>query len=68
MKATRISKGKYMYRGFKVQRFGYYEPEQRVVWEGIDESTGDSVAIGYIKRQVMGEIDYFMNKAQDLAL
>lgn len=61
-KATKISKGEYQYRGFKVYFFGYYEPEHRVVWEGIDEETGEGVARGYTKREVMREIDYFLDR------
>jgi hypothetical protein len=60
--AKRISKGEYEYRGFIVRCFGYYHPEQRVVWEGVDESTGEGVARGYTKREAMGEIDYFLDR------
>jgi hypothetical protein len=61
-RATKISKGEYLYRGFRVYCFGYYEPEHRVVWEAVEESTGDGVAHGYSKRAVMNEIDYFMDR------
>jgi hypothetical protein len=59
-KAIKISKGKYLYRGYKIHFFGYYEPEHRVVWEGIDNE-GDAIAHGFTKRVVMREIDYFMD-------
>lgn len=61
-RAKRISKGEYIYRGFRVYCFGYYEPEHHVVWEAVDESTGDGVAHGLSKKSVMRGIDYFMDK------
>jgi hypothetical protein len=40
-KAKRISKGHYEYRGYKIICIGYYPPEQRVVWECVDnDGTG----------------------------
>lgn len=38
MKAKRLSKGHYEYRGFKINCVGYYPPEHRVVWECVDEN------------------------------
>ena len=38
MKAKRIAKGHYEYRGFKIICIGYYHPERRVVWECVDEN------------------------------
>ena len=60
-RAKRISKGEYIYRGFRVYCFGYYEPEHHVVWEAVD-SMGDGVAHGLSKRSVMRGIDYFMDR------
>lgn len=37
-KAKRLSRGHYMYRGFKITCVGYYEPEKRIVWEAVDEN------------------------------
>lgn len=34
--AKRISKGHYIYRGYKVYCIGYYPPENRIVWEAVD--------------------------------
>ena len=36
-RAHRISRGEYMYRGFKITCLGYYPPDQHVVWEAEDE-------------------------------
>ena len=38
MKAKRISKWHYEYRGFEIICIGYYPPEHRVVWECVDEN------------------------------
>ena len=62
VKSKKVNKGEYLYRGFKVYCFGYYEPEHRTVWEGIDEISGEGVARGYTKREVISEIDYFMDR------
>lgn len=32
----RISKGHYIYRGYKIYCVGYYPPERRVTWEAAD--------------------------------
>ena len=56
-----MKRGEYLYRGYKILRHGYYEPEKRVLWEGIDDS-GDAVAHGYTKRAAMSAIDYFMDR------
>jgi len=61
-KSKKVSKGEYLYRGFTVTNCGYFEPEQRICWEAVDEKTGEAVAHGYSKRQVLCEIDYFMDK------
>lgn len=36
--AKRLSAGHYEYRGFKVVCVGYYHPDQKVVWEAVDEN------------------------------
>ena len=61
-RATKIESGEYIYRGFKIYRIGYYEPEKRVVWEGVDESTQEGITRGYTKKDVMNEIDYFLEQ------
>lgn len=37
-RAKHISSGHYLYRGYKIARLGYYEPEHHVVWEAEDEN------------------------------
>ena len=38
MKAKRISKWHYEYRGFEIICIGYYNPEHKVVWECVDKN------------------------------
>lgn len=60
-KTKKIARGKYEYRGYIIQRFGYYHPEHRVCWEGLNQD-GDADAHGYSKRQVIREIDYLLDR------
>lgn len=59
-KAKKIEKGEYYYRGYRVYCLGYFEPDQRVAWEALDENTGDAIAHGFTKKDVMIKIDYFL--------
>ena len=36
--AKRLGKGLYLYRGFRIECVGYYNPDHRVCWEAIDEN------------------------------
>lgn len=36
MRAKRLSRGHYLYRGFEIICVGYYGPEHRVCWECVD--------------------------------
>lgn len=60
-KLKKIEKGRYKYRGYLIQYFGYYHPEKRVCWEGIN-TNGDGVACGFTKKEVIREIDYILDK------
>lgn len=54
--AHKISRGHYLYRGYRINCVGYYEPEHRVVWECVDV---DESGFGhsFSKRGCMLEID-----------
>lgn len=59
-RAKRISAGHYIYRGYKVTCFGYYEPEHRVVWEAEDENGcgfAHSFSLRHTKKLIDGLID-----------
>ena len=63
-KAKRIASGKYLYRGFIINRIGYYPPEKRVVWEAVDDN-GEGFAHGYslkeVKHWIDNEIPFFLS-------
>ena len=62
MNATKkIARGEYEYRGYLIRRLGYYHPEKRVAWEGIDKN-GDGIARGFTKREIVREIDYMIDR------
>ncbi len=56
MKAKRISKGKYLYRGCIIECVGYYHPEHRVCWECIDNH-GNGFGHGYSLKECKMWID-----------
>jgi hypothetical protein len=60
-KTKKIRQGQYEYRGFVINNCGYYEPEHKTVWEGIDKE-GNGIARGYTKKDVMYEIDFILNR------
>lgn len=60
-KTKKIERGKYEYRGYVIQKFGYYHPEHRVCWEVLD-SKGDAVEFGFTKKQAMRNVDYMLDK------
>lgn len=53
-----IVKG-YSYKGYEIRCHGYYPPEKRVVWEGIDIETGNGDVRGFTKREIKILIDSF---------
>lgn len=55
-RAKKISKGHYIYRGYKVTCLGYYHPEKRIVWEAEDEF-GGGFAHSFSLKEVKSEID-----------
>jgi hypothetical protein len=53
----KIKAGKYEYRGWVISRVGYYEPERRVCWEGVNPITNCGDFHGYSKKQIKELID-----------
>lgn len=53
----RVSRGKYLYNGYSVYSIGYYPPDQRVVWEGMNLQTGEADYHGYSKKEIKEYID-----------
>ena len=59
-KAKRLSSGHYLYRGFEIICVGYYQPENRVCWEAVDENGcgfGQSYSLKETKREIDDELD-----------
>jgi hypothetical protein len=53
----KIKAGTYEYRGWIISSVGYYHPEQKVCWEGVDPETQSGDFHGYSKRQIKNLID-----------
>jgi len=49
-----------MYRGYRILRFGYHQPDHSVVWEAVNKD-GDADVHGYTKRQVIFLIDCMLD-------
>jgi hypothetical protein len=60
-RTKKIRYGRYEYRGYIIQQFGYYHPEHRICWEGIDQK-GNAIAHGFTKRSIIREIDYMLDE------
>lgn len=63
LSAKRISKGHYIYRGFRINCVGYYPPEKRTVWEAIDHD-GCGFAHSYSLHDTKRLIDEELKKGK----
>lgn len=61
-KVKKVRAGKYEYRGFIIQRHGYYPPEGRIIWEGFSESDLGADFHGYTLGETIQIIDAHLNK------
>jgi|GEM_PF-890831 hypothetical protein len=61
--AKRISKGHYIYRGYKVYCIGYYPPENRIVWEAVDHD-GSGFAHSFSLRDTKMLIDIDLKRKE----
>lgn len=60
MKAKRLGRGHYLYRGFEIICVGYFNPEHRVCWECVDEhgcGFGQGFSLKECKMWIDEEID-----------
>lgn len=62
-RAKRISAGHYIYRDYKVNCLGYYEPEHHIVWEAEDEN-GCGFAHSFTLRDTKRMIDEYLDKKE----
>ena len=58
----KVAKGRYTYRGYKLRRHGYYQPDKKVVWEAYKEETLDDVLHGYSLHELVRVIDNYLDK------
>jgi len=60
--ATRLRGGLYLYRGFEIHGYPYYEPAQRAAWEAWEGTIG-AFAHSYTLRDTKKLIDDHLNGA-----
>ncbi|MBR5297444.1 MAG: hypothetical protein IKU29_06225 [Parabacteroides sp.] len=60
IKAKKIRRGKYIYRGYIITCIGYYPPEQKTVWEAEDEN-GYGFAHSFSLRDTKRLVDESLN-------
>lgn len=65
--AKRLSAGHYLYRGYRINRVGYYPPERKVVWEAVDE-WGCGFAHSFSLRNTKRLIDEDIEKSKSRTL
>jgi hypothetical protein len=59
-KLKKIKQGQYLYRGFKIFSYGYYPPEQRVVWEA-QHTKNYNLIYGFTRKELVTKIDNYYN-------
>ena len=57
MGATKISKGIYEYKGYRISNCGYHEHDHCVWWEAVDMQTGCADYHATTKKFLMEQID-----------
>lgn len=62
--AKKLSKGHYIYRGFKVNCIEYYAPEKCSVWEAVDHD-GSGFAHSFTLRDTKRLIDEELDKPKE---
>lgn len=57
MKATKIQKGLYEYKGYSLSNLGYFPPDHCVWWEAVNMETGCADYHATTKKDLMSMID-----------
>ena len=57
MKTTKISKGVYKYKGYRISNCGYYHPDHCIWWEAVNIETGCADYHANTKREIIDLID-----------
>lgn len=58
-KTKKIRRGLYKYKGYELRRFGYYQPDHCVLWEGVNIETRNADYHARTKRQLVLLIDEY---------
>ena len=66
MGATKISKGVYEYKGYRISKCGYHEPDHCVWWEAVKQSTGCADYHATTKKEIISMIDKATRKREPL--
>lgn len=66
MGATKISKGVYEYKGYRISNCGYHEPDHCVWWEAVNQSTGCADYHATTKKRIISMIDKATRKREPL--
>lgn len=66
-KCKKIRAGKYEYRGWIIKSVGYYPPDQKIGWEGIDPETNCADFLEFTKRDVKIAIDKEISMKQEVS-
>lgn len=56
-KCRKIKAGKYEYKDWYIVNIGYYHPEGRVCWEGVNKETGCGDYHATTKGEIVQQID-----------
>lgn len=60
---TKLSAGRYLYRGYEIHRIGYHSPDHKIVWEAFDKN-GYAVVHSFSLRNVKFLIDNVVAKCE----
>ena len=66
MGATKISKGIYSYKGYRISNCGYHHPDHCIWWEAVNETTGCADYHATTKKEIIRMIDKATEKRESL--
>ena len=64
MSATKISKGVYSYKGYRISNCGYHHPDHCVWWEAVNDITGCADYHATTKKEIIKMIDKATEKRE----
>lgn len=66
MGTTKISKGIYSYKGYRISNCGYHHPDHCIWWEAVNENTGCADYHATTKNEIIRMIDKATEKRKPL--